>query len=357
MPLVLIALYGFFSANIFAVEGFNPLGDNNRHQGIREAVVKISIPMKMDFGSDRSKEPYLDAGGSVVITPDLPQPSLALCENKDFASSNYYEDACKHLKAGGNLLAPIPVRFSGSGYYTHQSGKVVTAEHLIDVCKLFVSGDLPFYCPIIETEVTVDGNTKTIKGAHVLAWGKSDGSIDKLDYALLAIDHQAKSVLRVCQHSTQIGSQVELYGFPVTSNRPTQGRYNNADGSLRVSRGRVLPTVKGRFSLEIENYNENLNNYLFIDADMVGGNSGGPLLSQDDCVTGIAKRALNQGDQAGQNVNTAFMLSTSNPGWALKIHEICNRLFALGLNDFVSGCETDVLYQGLSRSQSESAAH
>lgn len=263
-------------------------------------------------------------------------PSKANCDNRNYLAFNYFEDACAYFQKSGRS-GTIPVKSSGSGYFSHSSGKIVASKHLVGSCKLFFKGKFPFHCPLLTIQVHRNGEDQTVKGANILAWSSADGGQSSIDYALLDVDLVPDRILRACENEYHHRNILEIFGFPITTHRSTDG-YKNADGSLRVSQGQILYVANNLFEKEDLPPAQIKNNYLFTDADAVIGNSGGPALTKEDCVAGIATRASNQGTPLSQNLNTNYMISANNPVWISRSTRMCEELNLLNLSRFVVGC-------------------
>lgn len=319
------------------------VSDNSWHQLVSDAVVKISVPKKMNFSARDYSPPFIDSTGHIVETWGVSggswQPTEVTCGQQAYSSANYFREACLHFASGASFEQPVPISFSGTGYFSHASGKILTARHLVDGCELYFEGKMPFFCPILEIEVNLNGRTKILKGATVLALSLATGSEGELDYALLDLDFISDRTLKVCSSAPSDGDLVQAFGFPITSNRETEGRYLNADGTLRFSSGLLLSPEEPAFQNETRPLLGIKSDYFFSDVDAVAGNSGGPFVSEENCVLGLVTRASWAGDHTtDKNVNTDYLLSASNPLWVAKSTAICSDLKKYNLSHFVEGC-------------------
>jgi hypothetical protein len=95
---------------------------------------------------------------------------------------------------------------------------------------------------------------------------------DGFDAALLRADVHPPAFLRLAKRAPRIGESVWVFGLPVRSARPKSRSYEDADGTLRVSLGRVVEIQEHTF---------------ITDADSFNGYSGGPVLGADGAVLGI----------------------------------------------------------------------
>ena len=331
---------------VFATEGFFTLDQHNSlHQRMQETVVKIKLPKKGRFTEslDEISPPYLDDDGHVVITwPVLINKEN--CSNLNFSNLNYFHEACEHLRNGGHLDSPIPINYSGSGYFSHHSGKILTAKHVVDDCGLFFNGSFPFFCPLVEVEIPGTPDNRSVRGANILTWSQTDGPDGALDYALLGINYTPPTTLRLCNQYELLAASSEphfLFGYPMFTRRQTNGRYQNADGTLRMSIGRPLFLSESTPILSdyIRNPAEIFDDFLFSDVDAVGGNSGGPLVLKNGCVLGTGRKGVSVTDFFAPNHNTAFLASIETPTWISLAYRICDELNAVGLGQYLMGCE------------------
>lgn len=105
------------------------------------------------------------------------------------------------------------------------------------------------------------------------------------DTALLRIDPPPGAHLRLSERRARLGEPVWMAGFPLRSARFAQSRlghrYDDADGTLRVSAGKVTD-VDGA-------------DYFTTDLDGSMGNSGSPVFDAAGGVIGMFSRATGQG--------------------------------------------------------------
>ena len=103
--------------------------------------------------------------------------------------------------------------------------------------------------------------------------------------ALLRIEPAPLHHLELATRLPTLGEPVWMAGFPLRSARShatrTRHEYRGADGTLRVSRGRVTSLDGG--------------DYFRMDCDGSMGNSGSPVFSSDGAVLGMFSRAAGDG--------------------------------------------------------------
>lgn len=130
------------------------------------------------------------------------------------------------------------------------------------------------------------------------------------DTALLRIEPSPEAYLALSERITAPGETVWMAGFPLRSARNKQKLneldYKDADGSLRVSTGKVT-AVDG-------------SDYFTTDLDGSMGNSGSPVLDSSGQVVGMFSRAIGDGPR------NAFEY-----GYTERVH-VTTKLTTVGLN-------------------------
>jgi V8-like Glu-specific endopeptidase len=130
------------------------------------------------------------------------------------------------------------------------------------------------------------------------------------DTALLRIEPSPEAYLALSERITEPGEAVWMAGFPLRSARNKQNLseldYADADGSLRVSTGKVMAVDRS--------------DYFETDLDGSMGNSGSPVFDSNGQVVGMFSRTTGDGPR------NAFEY-----GYTERVH-VTTRLAAVGLN-------------------------
>jgi S1-C subfamily serine protease len=332
----LLILFIFYSFASLAREGFYDVAADSTFQNLTSAVVKISVPKKINFSTIVSRPTYIEDGFFIQTWPVEGGPleiNSSNCSKKEMLFFNYFADACLALKLEGILKGPVKVKFSGSGYFVNQDGTIVTAKHVVDdACKFYFKGKFPFHCPHLQFEVMgSDGRLSLVRGGSITAWSEKIGADSALDYAIVKIDHKPRRILRFCNEAPILGEKIAAVGFPIITGRNTSKRYSNADGSQRISYGNIVAPTSKNFEREKRDSSDIRQEFIFADVDIVGGNSGGPMLSQSGCAYGTATRISKMGLPNAPNVNTEYLVSTDNAVWFSSNASICRDLSQSGV--------------------------
>ncbi len=342
-----------------ASEGLFRVGSEADAARYQSAVVRVQVPTLMDFTGEPEQREFVDAEGNFVTSmgPGPWTPSPENCANPNYAHYYIFQDACVALARGESLENPIRVREGATGSFVSPNGAVLTGRHVIRECEIYYRGQLPFYCPLVRITVTqANGETRVIKGAQVMHWSRSDLGGDG-DYAVLQTGHRPDAWLETCQTRARPGESVTVLGYPMVTHRDSIRRanlgYDDADGSLRLSRGLVITpddSLGESGPVPITPIHES--RYLFTDADAVPGNSGGPVISESGCMYGNITMAHSQRPPTdSESVSTRFNASRNNPIYATTNAFVCEELQAQNQYMHLSGCPAP--YQNPS-SESES---
>ncbi len=329
-----------------ASEGLFRAGSDADTVRYQSAVVRVQVPTLMDFTGAPGQSDFVDAEGNFVtsIGPGQWTPSAENCANPNYANYYIFQDACAALARGESLENPIRVREGATGSFVSPNGAVLTARHVIRECEMFYRGQLPFYCPLIRITVSqANGESRVIRGAQVMHWSRTDLGADG-DYAVLQTGHRPDVWLETCQTLPRPGESVTVLGYPMVTHRDPIRRanlgYENADGSLRLSRGLVITPADALRESDPEPIDSRYESrYLFTDADAVPGNSGGPVLSETGCMYGNITRAHNQRPPTdSESVSTRFNASRNNPIYATTNAFVCEELQEQNQFMHLSGC-------------------
>ena len=345
---ILLSSCSTMQPRVPASEGFFKIMPGTPEDKVKNSVVKIEVPMKVNFHATEYEKPTIDKNGTVITSSPFGRliPTAERCKKKSYRSYNYAKEACEILDKGGSLDKPIPVKFAATGFFSNKFGNILTAKHLVSDCETYYEGKVPFRCPNLKiTFKNNKGETIVEQGATIAYWSKGEPGKEG-DYAILKINESPNSWLKTCQYPLRPGTEVFAIGYPVTSDRVnTEGKgYKNADGTIRISKGQIIsPNWNKIRKVEGDDDVKTLRKkYIFSNVDAVGGNSGGPLVTETGCVIGNMTRALIQGGPTSlRNLNTEYYINKENPVWTMKNSVICEELYDSGLTYLIDGCSSD----------------
>jgi S1-C subfamily serine protease len=221
-----------------------------------------------------------------------------------FAMGMVRHEFANAIEAGATLPVTVPLDGGGGGFAISSAGLVLTDYHLVTS----EIGNHGRSAGAIGNEV----RCKTLRvqyarrvGAAQWAWhdadavrlvsnppeapavrDRGDGTGELLeDIALLRIDPAPAAWLELDPVAPAVGTRVWMAGFPLRTARPAAARaqvgYADADGTLRVSTGRITAIdAAGYFST---------------DCDGSMGNSGSPVMGESGRVLGVFSRATGDG--------------------------------------------------------------
>ena len=211
----------------------------------------------------------------------------------------------RHLREGGSLPAEIPLEGGGTGFAITPEGHVLTNYHLL-TAEIATHGreagkvNDEVRCRTLRVQAARrDANG----GGHWLdaneVWlvsnppaqraindhGDNTGSLRE-DTVLLRIVPSPTTHLSLALSPPRLGDSVWMAGFPLRTARGSAAKaqvgYEDADGTLRVSRGRVT---------HVED------DYFTTDCDGSMGSSGSPVVGNDGKVLGFFSRAIGDGSR------------------------------------------------------------
>jgi Trypsin-like peptidase domain len=172
----------------------------------------------------------------------------------------------------------VPLQGCATGFFISKDGQFITNYHVVReeieanartagshhavVCR-FTS----FEVPVLDHGEIIDWrrlkNVTLVKDLSENEWR------DGFDGALLQTDETPQAYLKIARQEPPVNDEVWHFGFPMRTHRdPEQLRkkdYEDADGGLRVSAGRIT---------EIKDHN------FLSDADSFSGSSGSPAVSR-----------------------------------------------------------------------------
>lgn len=148
----------------------------------------------------------------------------------------------------------VPLQTAALGFFISPDGHLLTNYHVvgeeIEAAGRTAGSSAPLICRYTSFERSV------VTDSHIAAW-------------------EPLQSMRL--RRPEVGEDVWVFGLPVRSSRPRERRqalgYEDADGTLRVSRGRVT-AISGDHNF-------------ITDADSFNGYSGGPVLDADGTLLGI----------------------------------------------------------------------
>jgi S1-C subfamily serine protease len=232
---------------------------------------------------------------------------------------------CRHLQAGGALPAEVLLDGGGTGFAIDGAGHILTNYHLVtsEIGNWARTAgalwqEVPCRSLRVQLAVRHESGAWEWRDAKevylvsnppesraILDLGNNTGELRE-DVALLRIEPVPPHHLELATRLPTLGESVWMAGFPLRSARSdaTKARheYRDADGTLRVSRGRVT-------SLDGEDY-------FRTDCDGSMGNSGSPVFSSDGAVLGMFSRATGDGPRNAfeyghlERVNVTAALAT-----------------------------------------------
>ena len=229
---------------------------------------------------------------------------LARVDDPEFAMGMVRHEFARAVKSGALFPVTVPLDGGGGGFAIDASGHVLTNYHLVtsEVAnhrrEAGVVGE-EVLCESLRVQVSHRdvGGSWTWRDAHRVwlvsnppaerVFEQQDGASAQLreDTALLRVEPSPSGHFRPVARPLEVGEPLWMAGFPLRSAR---GRvalksigYTDADGSLRVSSGRVLASDP--------------EGYFVSDIDGSMGNSGSPVFDATGGVVGMFSRAVGDG--------------------------------------------------------------
>jgi len=181
----------------------------------------------------------------------------------------------------------VPLEGAAVGFFISPKGLFLTNYHVMreeieaanrtgGSSEEMLCRSTAFEVPIVKKDQIVGWRplegVKLIRNLSAQEWKKG------YDAALLKVDIRPPAYLPLAHRQPRLGEEVWMFGFPVRTQRSPERLkavgYEDADGSLRVSHGKVtkIPTDHNFIS----------------NADSFSGNSGSPTLARDGEVLGYA---------------------------------------------------------------------
>lgn len=179
----------------------------------------------------------------------------------------------------------VPLQTAALGFFISPDGRFLTNYHVmgeeIEAAGRTGGSSTAHHCRFTSFEVPVVNDRRItawepLQSVNLLRNPSRQDWKDGFDAALLQANAVPSAFLTPSERRLVVGEEVWVFGLPVRSSRPRDRRqdlgYEDADGTLRVSRGRVI---------EIRRHN------FLTDADSFNGYSGGPVLDANGTVLGI----------------------------------------------------------------------
>jgi S1-C subfamily serine protease len=295
---------GFFHPDQLQVPGVSP--DN-----LCGALVRI-LPRTMLV---LELAPTAEAARNAARNESLPDGSecwyrfftaedVAKVDEPEFAMGMVRHEFAQVVKSGACFPATIPLDGGGSGFAISAAGHVLTNYHLVtsEIANHgrrsgVIGSEVP--CKSLRAQIAYrsaigqwewrDATSVWLVSnppeTRAMVQDKDGYSRLEEDTALLRVEPGPSSHLRVSERTVQVSEQLWMAGFPLRSARSRQSLqahgYSDADGTLRISSGRVLSVDTA--------------GYFTSDLDGSMGNSGSPVIDADGGVVGMFSRATGDG--------------------------------------------------------------
>ena len=229
---------------------------------------------------------------------------LAKVDDPEFAMGMVRHEFAQAVKAGRAFPTTAPLAGGGSGFAIDAAGHVLTNYHLVtsEIAnhqrESGVIGE-DALCRTLRVQIAQrnaagqwewrDADAVWLvsnpPASHAIGQGQNGMAELRQDVALLRVEPCPSRHLALSARPLEPGEPVWMAGFPLRSARSREARaehgYDDADGTLRVSAGKVL-------SVEADGY-------FHSDADGSMGNSGSPVLDAAGRVVGLFSRATGNG--------------------------------------------------------------
>jgi S1-C subfamily serine protease len=229
----------------------------------------------------------------------------ARAADPEFATAMVRHEFSEQVRAGASFPVTVPLQGGGSGFAIDARGHVLSNYHL-------VIAEVSHYqreAGVLDTEVpcrSVRAQIAAPDGSGGWYWRDADSLClvgnpsaaralepdatgllhPREDTALLRVAPAPSAFLRLATRDVADGEPVWMAGFPLRSARRSAFRqalgYDDADGSLRVTHGKVTGGDE---------------RYFEADLDGAMGNSGSPIFDTTGQVVGMFSRATGNGSR------------------------------------------------------------
>jgi S1-C subfamily serine protease len=232
---------------------------------------------------------------------------MARCDDPRFALAMVNHEFCTLVRQGASFPQTVKLAGGGTGFAVSPAGHVLTNLHLAssEVEHHRREGgalDAEIRCAQLKAEIAVRDATGTWRwracdSVYLVSnppfsrgyWQDPDGRWHlREDTALLRVEPAPESFLPLSTRRIAVEEPIWMAGFPMRTARSPAALqsigYRDADGSLRVSTGRVI--------------GEEAEDYFVSDLDGAAGNSGSPVFDDRGSVVGIFSRWSGNGPSA-----------------------------------------------------------
>ena len=276
---------------------------------LRAAVVRLvpQTPLHMDLAPDRAAAQRLARNetrddGAEHWFRYFTEEDKARCDDPTFALAMVNHEFCQVVRGGGSFPAQVLLEGGGTGCAIDRDGHVLTNYHL-------ATGEIEH----LDRQAGVRGREQrcrnlqawmAVPAGATWRWQRADAvylvanppqgdalrpSADSryrfrlhADVALLRIEPAPVAWLPLSVAQPRPGDPVWMAGYPLRTARGAAA-YRDADGSLRISAGRVTAIGTGE---------EDGERFIVSDVDGAAGNSGSPLFDVQGRVIGVFSRVL-----------------------------------------------------------------
>lgn len=264
-------------------------------------VLGIAASAEEARGKDRNEA---QPDGSECWYRFFTEREVASVDDPEFAMGMVRHEFATAVKSGATFPVTVPLDGGGTGFAISAGGDVMTNYHLAigEIGHQRREGgvvDQPVLCGSLRAQVARrrgDGAWEWRDAGDV--WLVSNPPATRAlepdasgvlhpreDTALLRVAPPPEAHLRLSERIARPGEPVWMAGFPLRTARALRSRqerrYDDADGTLRVSTGHVTDVAGA--------------DYFTTDLDGSMGNSGSPVFDASGGVIGMFSRATGQG--------------------------------------------------------------
>ena len=262
-------------------------------------LLRLDIADDAESAAKLARNEDLPEGGEVWHR-FFTEADKARVDDPEFANAMVRHEFSAAVRAGASFPVTVPLQGGGSGFAIDARGHVLSNYHL-------VTAEVAHYgreAGVLDAEVrcrSVSAQLAEPDGAGGFRW-RDAGALflvanppaaralepdatglfhPREDTALLRVEPVPTAFLRLSRRDAAVGDAVWMAGFPLRTARREAARralgYDDADGSLRVTHGRVTGSDE---------------RYFEADLDGSAGNSGSPILDATGRVVGMFSRGV-----------------------------------------------------------------